>query len=56
MVDDMGVWKNNRDDTGYVQVSVGKDVQVVKCGPPQSVPTYTLKRVYHLHGTNPTLR
>ena len=35
-----------------------EDVEVEKCGPPasQSVPTYTLKRAYHIHGTNRTLR
>lgn len=57
--DDMGVWKNNRVDTGYVRVSVvEEEIQVEKCGPPasRSGPTYTLKRVYRIHGTNPTLR
>ena len=57
--DDMGVWKNNRVDTGYVRVSVvEEEIQVEKCGPPasRSGPTYTLKRVYRIHGTNPALR
>ena len=43
--DDMGVWKNNRVDTGYVRVSVvEEEIQVEKCGPPasRSGPTYTL--------------
>ena len=60
MADDMGVWKNNRVDTGYVRVSTADGVitQVEKCGPPtsQSAQTYTVKRIYHNHGTNPSLR
>ena len=44
MADDMGVWKNNRVDTGYVCVSTADGVitQVEKCGPPtnQSAQTY----------------
>ena len=56
MADDIGVWKNNCVDTGYVQVSV--EEEAVQVGPPafQSAPTYTLKQVYHIHGTNHTLK
>lgn len=60
MPDDMEIWKNNRVDTGYVRVSIGEDAvtRVEKCGPPtsQSAPTYNLKHLYHIHGTNHTLK
>ena len=60
VADDMGAWKNNCVDTGYVRVSMtdGSVTLNEKCGPPtsQSAPTYTVKRVYHNHGTNPSLR
>ena len=58
--DDMGVWKNNRVDTGYVRVSMAEDeiTQVEKCSIPTSHSSlvYTVKRVYRTHGTNLSLR
>lgn len=58
--DDMGVWKNNWVDTGYVQVSMVKDeiTQAKKCSTPTSNSplVYTVKRVYRTHETNFSLR
>ena len=57
--DDMGVWYNNRVDT--VNVAVSKDsstvMQATKVQRSANKPeSYTLKRVYRVHGTDKSLR
>ena len=56
--DDMGVWRNNRVDTTYVNVQVNstevKTVTVCKSTRPSKF--YEVKRVYRVHGTDCSLR
>ena len=57
LADDMGVWTNN--DTTYFTVSLcGNTVKAVKQSPPSTPSTsfHMVKRVYHIHGTNRSLR
>ena len=53
--DEIGVWKNNGVDTTYVRVAFcGSRVKKVeKCSQPGS---YSVKRVYRVHGTDRTLK
>ena len=56
--DDMGVWRNNRVDTSYVDVTTSKYKvdNVKKCSPQLSKNTYAVKRVYRIHATDGSLR
>ena len=55
--DDMGAWKHNGVDTGYFNVSMNSNgISVEKIEEPTSDQTYTVKRVYRVHGTNRSLK
>jgi len=57
--DDMGVWRNNRVDTAYAEVTMGKSsVHLVKkCSAKDTKSnTYKVKRVYRVHATDNTLK
>ena len=57
--DDMGVWKNNRVDTNYVEVTIGKSAVhfVKKCSDKdRKSGSYLVKRVYRVHGTDKSLK
>ena len=59
LADDLGVWINNGVDTTYFTVSLcGNTIKAVKQSPSSTPLTsfHTVKRVYHIHGTNQSFR
>ena len=56
LVDDMGVWKNNGIDTTNIHVtfqdSFPKEVKKLSSKDVHSPNTYSVKRVYRIHGTD----
>ena len=57
--DDMGVWRNNRVDTTFVEVTMGKSsVHLVKklLGKDKKSDAYKVKRVYRVHATDKSLK
>jgi len=57
VADDMGVWVNNGVDTTYFDISMSTDGQIESVSRAEEGSTaYAVKRVYHTHGTNKSLK
>lgn len=53
--DDMGTWRNNRVDKSFVSVKIS-GTNVIKTKQSMKKGAFLVKRVYRVHGTDPSLR